>query len=172
MERILQRLMCLVLVSDCASSCPVRACGCGSTCSCLVPCRLCVGAVDGEHFTDRERTHQGAFSCGCKWDNKCIPSEFKNSGSTVYLDDSGARLDALFNSRLERGVGEEGGTKTLSTRTLCQVGRSIEENSPTRLRSCRIIYYWRREVWKWKCRVGTSRWAVSETVVVAQKCGK
>ena len=60
-ERILQHLMCLVLVSDCASSCPVRACGCGSTCSCLVPCRLCVGAVDGEHVTDRERTHQGAF---------------------------------------------------------------------------------------------------------------
>ena len=49
----------------------------------------------------------------------------------MFLDDSGARLDALFNSRLERGVGEEGGTKTLSTRSLCQVGRSIVENSPT-----------------------------------------
>ena len=49
----------------------------------------------------------------------------------MYFDDSGARLDAFFNSRLERGEGEEGGTKTLSTRTLCQIGRSIVENSPT-----------------------------------------
>ena len=108
----------------------------------------------------------GGNSCGCKSDNWCIPPEFKNSGSTVHLDDSGARLDAFFNSRLERGVGEEGGTKTLSTRTLCQVGRSIVECRP-RLRSWRIIFDGRREVWKWKCRVVTSRWAVSETVVVA-----
>ena len=38
----------------------------------------------------------------------------------MHLEDSGARLDAFCNSRLERGVGEEGGTKTLSTRTLCR----------------------------------------------------
>ena len=63
-------------------------------------------------------------------------------------------------------MGEEGGTKTLSTRTLCQVGRSIVEFRP-RLRSWRIIFDGRREVWKWKCRVVTSRWAVSETVDVA-----
>ena len=49
----------------------------------------------------------------------------------MYLDDSGARLDALFNSRLERGVGEEGGKKTLNTRTLCQVCAFHRRISPT-----------------------------------------
>ena len=47
----------------------------------------------------------------------------------MHLDDSGARLDALFNSRLEHGVGEEGENK--DTEYAYSVPRSIVENSPT-----------------------------------------
>ena len=46
----------------------------------------------------------------------------------MYLDDSGARLDALFNSRLERGVGRG---RNKDTEYAYSVPRSIVENSPT-----------------------------------------
>ena len=86
----------------------------------------------------------------------------------MYLNDSGARWDALFNSRLVRGGAQEGGTKTQRTSSLCQAGRPIVENS---WRAAKLESYlrWAPEVQveTWVCRVVTSRWAVSETAVLA-----
>ena len=90
-------------------------------------------------------------------------------GSTVYLDDSGARFGSHFNSRLERARGQ-GGTKSLSTGTLDQVGRLNVDNSS---RAAKLESYLRWvppkvQVESWECRVVTSRKAVSEAIVLAR----
>ena len=93
-------------------------------------------------------------------------------GSTVYLDDSSARLDAHFNSRVERARERGRETKIPSMSTRDKVRRPIVNNSST---AAKLESYLRWappevQVETWECRVVTSRLAVSETVVLAGGC--
>ena len=90
----------------------------------------------------------------------------------MYLDDSSARLDAHFNSRVGRARERGGETKTPSMSTRDQVRRPIVDNSSS---AAKLESYLRWappevQVETWECRVVTSRLAVSETVVLAGGC--
>ena len=65
----------------------------------------------------------------CWGDLVCTAETLKNEMPSSLSSSriSCARLDAFFNSRLVRGQERPGGTKTLSTSTLCQAGRPAGE---------------------------------------------
>ena len=93
-------------------------------------------------------------------------------GSTVHLDDSSARLDAHFTSRVGRARERGRETKTPSMSTRDQVRRPIVDNSSS---AAKLASYLRWappkvQVETWECWVVTSRLAVSETVHLAGGC--
>ena len=102
---------CSCGVSSCAS-CGLGLAGEGTICG------TCMGRTREEFIQGRT----GAIIDASRQSSRI-------QGSTVYLDDSSARLDAHFNSRVGRARERGGETKTPSMSTRDQVRRPIVDNS-------------------------------------------